>query len=767
MADIRVFGEYFLGKRIATGGTSELFRARRVGLSGFERLLAIKTILPHYAEHPEFVTMFINEAKLASRLHHSNIVQILDLGLVEDTYFIAMEYVFGRSLAQLMNVAQDRQVHPSIENVVTLISRVATALDYAHRLTDNHGRPVGLVHRDVSPHNILVSFEGEVKLVDFGIAKATSPAAATRVGVLKGKIAYMSPQQAGGEPVDNRSDIYSLGIVFHELLCRQKLFTGESEMTILQKVVRPDIRPPSVLNQFIPAALDPIVMRALAPKVEDRYQKAGDLAADLEAFLHSQGAVPSTFDLRQLTRAAFADRMAAEQKEIQAEERSMAALARTGADAAGDPDSRTRVLPPAKEEGPPSEPEPVAVAEPTPGEGRRRAFLAALIALLSAGLIALVLYLHLGRIITPPRPGPDVAGPWHQTARDYQALAARWGVLAPTVARPRLPKPGAPSLAEVWGAFGADVLDQAVLEVLWPPAEQFQPLRLLLGPMLVWANYREGRRSIRFTYFRREALVYLKRAVELDRRLPRRYRVPSLYLALGRLYTEESEFRRAQDAYQHLLALDPRHAIGRFNLGFVLLRTGQYARAVEEYRRLEAQRPPFLDDVLINLGVAYYNLEATGKKGRPPFRPALEAFERALWLNKYNMMARHYIIRLRLIITSPVNVRPKAYWDITVKPDQIVRGKTLLLMALWHTRRWENWKVIALENQLAYPYHLHPGQTLRFPRAIVERMQPLTKRFAQQHQADVPDKLNPLPPHSVTSRPSLDHVYQFPPVAPK
>ncbi|MBU1742654.1 MAG: serine/threonine protein kinase, partial [Proteobacteria bacterium] len=339
MADIRVFGEYFLGKRIATGGTSELFRARRVGLSGFERLLAIKTILPHYAEHPEFVTMFINEAKLASRLHHSNIVQILDLGLVEDTYFIAMEYVFGRSLAQLMNVAQDRQVHPSIENVVTLISRVATALDYAHRLTDNHGRPVGLVHRDVSPHNILVSFEGEVKLVDFGIAKATSPAAATRVGVLKGKIAYMSPQQAGGEPVDNRSDIYSLGIVFHELLCRQKLFTGESEMTILQKVVRPDIRPPSVLNQFIPAALDPIVMRALAPKVEDRYQKAGDLAADLEAFLHSQGAVPSTFDLRQLTRAAFADRMAAEQKEIQAEERSMAALARTGADAAGDPDS--------------------------------------------------------------------------------------------------------------------------------------------------------------------------------------------------------------------------------------------------------------------------------------------------------------------------------------------------------------------------------------------------------------------------------------------
>ncbi len=764
MADIRVFGDYFLGKRIATGGTSELFRARRVGLSGFERLLAIKTILPHYAEHPEFLTMFINEAKLASRLHHSNIVQILDLGKVEETIFIAMEYVFGRSLAQLMNVAQERQVHPSIENVVTLIARVATALDYAHRLTDNHGQPVGLVHRDVSPHNILVSFEGEVKLVDFGIAKATSLTAATRAGVLKGKIAYMSPQQAAGQPVDNRSDIYSLGIVLHELLCRQKMFTGESEMTILQKVVRPDIRPPSALSQFIPAALDPIVMKALAPAVEDRYQRAGDLAADLEAFLHAQGTVPSTFDLRQLMRAAFADRMATEQKEIQDEEQSMAVLARTGAEEAVEPDSRTLVLPRPPEEEPP--PGAAPAAEPAPGRGRRKALLVTLITLVSAGLIGLVLYLHLGRILTRPRPGPEVAAPWHRTARDYQALVARWVPVEP-VARPQLPPPTPPSLIEAWGDFGADVFDQAVLEVLWPPAEEYKPLRLLLGPMLVWANYREGRRSIRFTYFRREALSYLQRAVELDRRLAPRYRMPSLYLALGKLYIEENQFRRAQDAYQHLLALDPRQAVGRFNLGYVLLKTGQYTRAVEEYRRLETQRPPFLDDVLINLGVAYYNLEATGKKGRPPFRPALRAFERALWLNKYNMMARHYIIRLRLIITSPINVKPKAYWDITVKPDQIVKGKTLTLMALWHTRRWENWKVIALENQLSYPYHLRPGQTLRFPRAIVERMQPMTKQFAQKHKGDVPDKLNPLPPPSITSPPSLDHVYQFPPVAPK
>jgi serine/threonine protein kinase len=474
MADIRVFGEYCLGKRIATGGNSELWRARRVGLSGFERLLAIKTILPHYAQHPEFLTMFINEAKLASRLHHSNIVQILDLGRVDETYFIAMEYVFGRSLAQLMGASRDRNVYPSIENVVTLISRVATALDYAHRLTDNQGQPVGLVHRDVSPHNILLSFEGEVKLVDFGIAKAASLSADTRAGVLKGKIAYMSPEQAAGQPVDRRSDVYSLGIVFHEMLCRQKLFTGDSEMTVLHKVTQPHIQPPSVLCNFVPAALDSIVMKTLAPAVGDRYQTAGDLADALEAYLHAQGTVSSTFDLRHLMRTAFVDQIAAEQHEIQAEERAMADLARTEPGPAPDFGDRTLVMP---VEAVPAE------KVPEPGvPARRWPRVLTIIAAggLIVGLVALLIYLHMSGLGREPT--TDLAS-WQPTAKVWDRLVVWWspsGSAAPPL-RPKPPPPVVrPTPAQVEAAFGADLLDRAAIEILWPPAEQHKALAPLL-----------------------------------------------------------------------------------------------------------------------------------------------------------------------------------------------------------------------------------------------------------------------------------------------
>jgi serine/threonine protein kinase len=764
MADIRVFGEYYLGKRIATGGNSELFRARRVGLSGFERLLAIKTILPHYAGHPEFLTMFINEAKLASRLHHSNIVQILDLGRVDETYFIAMEYVFGRSLTQLMTASRDKNVYPSTENVVTLVSRVATALDYAHRLTDNQGQPVDLVHRDISPHNILLSFEGEVKLVDFGIAKAASLSGDTRAGVLKGKIAYMSPQQAGGQPVDRRSDIYSLGIVFHELLCRRKLFTGDSEMTVLQKVTKPTIQPPSKLCDFVPAALDPIVMKALAPAVEDRYQTAGELADALESFLHAQGTVSSTFDLRHLMRTAFVDQIAVEQQEIQAEERAMSDLARTEPEAQADFGDRTLVMP-----APPAPPEPTTKPGP-PARRRSPALVAVLAGALIAGLVGLLVILHLSglgrKTITD-----DTA--WRPTAKVWDRLVVWWPQSrtigpGPTL-RPKPPPPVVrPTPAQVEAAFDADLLDRAVLEVLWPPAEEYPPLRPLLGPMLVWAYFREGTSSLRFTYFRREALSLLQRAANLDRLVPRRYRIPALYLALGRLYTEELQFRRAQDAYQHLLALDPGHQIGRFNLGFVLLRTSQYARAAEEYRRLARLKPYFLDDALVNLGIALYYVEATGRKDNPPFKKALKAFDDALKYNGLNMRAQNLRINIRnirMMLSRPMPP-PTTYFEIKVAPNQIIPGKTLPLLALWHTHKAENWKIIALENNLAYPYRLQAGQVLRIPREVVLATSPMTGAWAKKHRADVPDRLNPLPPRR-SSHPSLDLVYQFPPVAPK
>jgi TonB family protein len=291
------FGQYTLLDRIALGGMAEVWKARRKGVEGFQKIVAIKKILPHLTDSPDFVTMFIDEAKLAAQLNHTNIIHIYDLGKIGDDFFIAMEYVDGKDLRSILNAARDKKLPMPMGLALSVGSRLGSALDYAHRKKDFEGKELGLVHRDVSPQNVLIGFEGDIKLCDFGIVKAVSKASKTQMGALKGKLQYMSPEQAWGRPVDARSDIFSLGALVFEMLTGQRLFTGESEMSVLDAVREGRVQAPRDLDPRIPLEVNALVLKALAKEPKDRFANAGDLHRELDAILGSMKPAPTQRDL--------------------------------------------------------------------------------------------------------------------------------------------------------------------------------------------------------------------------------------------------------------------------------------------------------------------------------------------------------------------------------------------------------------------------------------------------------------------------------------
>jgi serine/threonine protein kinase len=300
------FGKYLLIDKVGTGGMAELFMAKQTGMKGFEKVMAIKRILPHLTEDAEFISMFINEAKLAALLTHQNIVQIFDLGHIENSYFIAMEYVMGKDLRTILQRAKTLTMPMSVGHALLIISKICAALDYAHRKKDLSGRDLNIVHRDISPQNILVSYEGEVKLVDFGIAKAASQASETRTGVLKGKLSYMAPEQAWGRAVDRRTDIFAIGIVLYEILTGHKLFKGDNDFDTLEKVREAKVEPPPTsLNKQVAPELEAIILKALAKEADNRYPSASEMQTALEDHMSQKGYDFSTVRLAQYLQNLF------------------------------------------------------------------------------------------------------------------------------------------------------------------------------------------------------------------------------------------------------------------------------------------------------------------------------------------------------------------------------------------------------------------------------------------------------------------------------
>ena len=291
------FGTYDLLEKVAVGGMAELFKARQRGNHPAEKTVAIKRILPHLSDNDEFVHMFIDEAKLAAQLSHPNIVQIYDLGKAGGSYFIAMEYVDGRDLRSLLRKLREYKLPMPESLAASVILRVAGALDYAHRKRGIDDTELRLVHRDMSPQNILVSYDGVVKLVDFGIAKAATRNSQGQGGALKGKLLYMSPEQALGQPLDGRSDIYSLGLVLAELLTGERCFQADSELGVLEKVRQGKVLDPRAVNPDISPEMGGILAKALQKDVGQRYASARLLERDLKDLLAGRGREPGEADL--------------------------------------------------------------------------------------------------------------------------------------------------------------------------------------------------------------------------------------------------------------------------------------------------------------------------------------------------------------------------------------------------------------------------------------------------------------------------------------
>ena len=284
MGEDAVLGRYQIIKHLASGGMAEVLLARATGIEGFERYVVVKRIHRERANNEQVVKMFLDEARLAASLHHNNIVQVHDIGQDNGEYFFAMEYVHGEDLRRLLTHLSAKKQQLPIEHVLTIIMSTAAALHYAHEVKSASGKPLGLVHRDVSPANVIVGFDGNVKVVDFGIAKATVRSTETQSGVLKGKISYMAPEQCLGEPVDRRSDVFALGIVLFELYTVRRLFKGSSEYLTMTSIVQGNIPKPSTYRPEIPPELEAIMLKALARDPAQRYQTAEELRLALKNY---------------------------------------------------------------------------------------------------------------------------------------------------------------------------------------------------------------------------------------------------------------------------------------------------------------------------------------------------------------------------------------------------------------------------------------------------------------------------------------------------
>ena len=299
------FGRYLLLERLAIGGMAEVFRAKITSSHGFEKILVIKRILPHLAADPSFVSMFIDEAKLTAQLTHPKIVQVLDFGAVNGQFFTALEYIDGFDALGLLRTAAQKRVQLPRALAVFIISEVLEALDYAHNARDMEGKPMQIVHRDISPSNLFMSKRGDVKLGDFGIAHAQRRESKTQAGTLKGKYGYMSPEQVVGRPIDARSDLFAIGVVLAELLTGRRLFSAPADLDVLLKVRDVKLDRLDKYGADLPKPLDRIVRRALRKDPRERFSTAADLRDELSDYLFSVGQRVGPSDLRAFTGTLF------------------------------------------------------------------------------------------------------------------------------------------------------------------------------------------------------------------------------------------------------------------------------------------------------------------------------------------------------------------------------------------------------------------------------------------------------------------------------
>ncbi|MDY0058181.1 MAG: serine/threonine-protein kinase [Myxococcota bacterium] len=378
-------GDFWLLEKIAEGGMAEVFLARRAG-SG-EDLFAVKRLHAALAQRGTFVDMFAREGQVAVWLRHPNIVRTFLAGTDQTNHFLAMEYLSGRELRDVARYLTERESKLPLPAVLWIAEQILAALAYSHEARDPQGNPLNLVNRDVSPTNVLVTYDGEVKLIDFGIAQ-TTVGFTTQIGQIKGKIAYMSPEQVRGLPVDRRSDVFSAGIVLHELLTGRRLFTGESDFSLMEAVRAAPIPPPSSRNPLVEPELDRLVQRALARSVEERFPDAGVLAEELLRYRRARGLAYGSGELGAWLRAAFADAYRLERQRLERARRAPLSAPVVAGGAVWDAQAADRPVPPAGD---------VLLPEAAPARSSARSLLPVLAGLLlGLALSALIYWLVLG-----------------------------------------------------------------------------------------------------------------------------------------------------------------------------------------------------------------------------------------------------------------------------------------------------------------------------------------------------------------------------------
>ena len=627
------FGKYQLLDKIAAGGMAELYRAKLTGAQGFEKLIAIKKILPHLCEEDNLVASFINEAKLAALLHHENIVQIYDFGRMDDEYFIAMEFIFGKDLRTIRKTAKERDLPLGMENILYIVSRICAGLDYSHNLRDLQGQPLNMIHRDINPQNVLVTYEGQLKIIDYGIAKAASQNTKTRDNLIKGKLAYMSPEQANGQIIDHRSDIFSTGIILYELLAVRRMFEGET-MHVLSLVRDAQYDPPEEVIPDLPAKLNELLRRSLAKNPDDRYPSAGEMLADLEEFAFSESLRPNTRGFARYIKALFKDELAEEELALWGQSHIFEAGQSDRQDSQSRPgachDHTARLTDATSNETPQEDKPPVfrsirlhlekarRLVKPKVAENRtaghqssRSRFRSAV---LKPGLVLIVFLamvafgikqISFSRHQPEDRSSPlktvtvDAPAEIGNMAAGKAALAAKRYALAVTLFEEIIASDPA-MVNDVAGFYVQACLGQAT-DLVEVDADQAE--KILLKALKMDPDNISGLSN------------------------------------LGYIYMHRKNYPKAIKTYLKVTDLAPSLPDTFFNLGYVYAVTANYQQAKKMYRRVVALKPAFADEALFNLAVINDKL---GER-----QECLKHLEEAVAINPNNQSAQKYLRQIK------------------------------------------------------------------------------------------------------------------------
>jgi len=553
------FGKYLLLEKLAVGGMAQLYKAKITGVQGFEKLIAIKTILPHLASEKELISSFIDEAKLAALLHHQNIVQIYDFGNLEDTYYISMEFLFGKDLRHILSKTKERNQPISIEHALYIASQICAGLDYAHNIKDFQGAPLNIIHRDISPQNAIITYEGEVKIVDFGIAKAAHRSTLTQVGMIKGKIAYMSPEQASGQNIDFRSDIFSAGILLYEMATGKQMFTGVDTLQILAKVSKAEFDPPEVAQAGLPLQVYQILHKALRKEREERYQSCGEMLADLEECMVKLNMRPTVRGLSQFMKDLF-------KKEIATEGEAM-----------------REAVPVTIEEKPLVEKveEPEKKWEEKPVETPKAKKPGILYGALGLGLIIILVVAYLVWFKEKPASTSDKEPPTKTVQLPPEKTPEKETVSKPPeVTKPPEKIPGPSAEAKALQEQAAGLLDKNPQEAR----------SLLLKAVQLDPKSAKGYFQLGVVYMKLKehpkAIESYQKSGELDPGSP------DTFFNLGYLYAVKKDYSKAEEMYDRVVKLSPSYLDeALFNLGMVQERQGKRKESIGNLERALSINP--------------------------------------------------------------------------------------------------------------------------------------------------------------------------------